>query len=113
MRKTVLHGKPAMMNAGVRRLLKANLIEGLIHIDGVKTPLLRALDDRDKDIRYNAASALYTIGARAKKAGKKNPFNEKTWKKINHELTGVGHKNARILDSLPAAHLDQDPTDHQ
>jgi len=106
MQNTIMRSKRGVMDRRVRRLLKASMIEGLARIGtGAKSSLLKALKDEDNRIRYNAASALYTIGARAGKGGKKNPFDEKTWERINHELMGA---SPDVLKSIPAAHLDQD-----
>ncbi|VVB73477.1 Uncharacterised protein [uncultured archaeon] len=109
MQKTFARSKGAVMDRRVRRLLKTGMVESLARMEtGAKAFLLKALGDKDERIRYNAASALYTIGARAKKDGKKNPFDEETWTRINHELTGVGHEGIGLLGGLPETRLDQD-----
>jgi len=106
MQKTIARSKSGVMDRRVRRLLKASMIEGLARIGmGAKASLLKALGDEDKRVRYNAASVLYTIGARAGKEGKRNPFDEKTWEKINNELIGT---DSDVLKGLPATHSDQD-----
>jgi len=105
-KETRLRGGKTVMNIRVLRLLEGNRTDELLQLGaGAERPLIKALRNGNKDVRYNAASVLYTFGARAKLEGR-DIFDEKTWTRINHELIGVGHTEIRVLDSVPQEHID-------